>query len=93
MVVVQSQPAPVVARTVIRRLSSDHYLTLSIVLTFLCLFLGTWYSLFCTIPAIIIAINVSVLIYLNDNVVLVYRPVTMRVEVTWKKLNVKLVLL
>ena len=64
----QSQPTPVVAKTFVRRLSGDHYLTLSIVLTFLCFFLGTWYSLFCTIPAIIFAISVSVVLTndLND---------------------------
>ena len=53
-----SQPAPVVATTVVRP-AGDYYLTLSIVLTVICLLCGTWYSLFCTIPAIIIAASVS----------------------------------
>ena len=58
VVVVSSQPTPVVATTVIRP-AGDYYLTLSIVLTVICLFCGTWYSLFCTIPAIIMATSVS----------------------------------
>ena len=56
--VVNSQPTPVIATTVVRP-AGDYYLTLSIVLTSICIFCGTWYSLFCTVPAIFIAISVS----------------------------------
>lgn len=37
---------------------NDHFLTLSIVLSVICFMCGTWYSLFCTVPAIIIATSV-----------------------------------
>lgn len=39
--------------------TSDHYFTLSIILTICCFLCGTWCALFCTIPAIIFAVNVS----------------------------------
>ena len=56
--VVNQPTIPAVTTTVVRS-TGDYYLTLSIVLTFICCFCGTWYSLFCTIPAIIMATSVS----------------------------------
>lgn len=59
VVVVQSQPTPgIVVHTV--QPVGDHFLTLSIILTVLCVLFGTWYGLFCTIPAMIFSIMVSI---------------------------------
>ncbi|KAL5503579.1 hypothetical protein EMCRGX_G010551 [Ephydatia muelleri] len=52
VVVVQRQPT--VTTTVITPVG-DYYYTASIVLTFICLFCGSWWSLCCTIPAIFMA--------------------------------------
>lgn len=55
-VIVTTQPtaAPVVYHSYG---TNDHFLILSIVMTFLCFICGTWCALFCTVPAIIFAIN------------------------------------
>ena len=52
-----TQPGPVVYQR--RYGSGDHYLILSIIMSFVCFFFGTWWALVCTIPAIFMAINVS----------------------------------
>ena len=61
--VVVTQPAPVVY--VKRYGSGDHFLVLSIVLSFISFFCGTWVALFCTIPAIFVALSVSELVKLQ----------------------------
>ena len=61
VVVVQQQPSTVYTTTV--RPVGDNFLTLAVVLTILCCLCGTWYSLLCTIPAIIFAVNVSMLLF------------------------------
>ena len=43
--------------------SGDHYLILSIIMSFVCFFFGTWWALACTIPAIFMAINVRCSLY------------------------------
>ena len=50
---------PTAATTTVVRPTGDYYLTLSVVLTVICCLCGTWYSLFCTIPAIVMATSVS----------------------------------
>ena len=62
MVVIRAQP-PTATTTVVQRPTGDHYMTLSIVLTVICLMCGGWWSLLCTIPAIIFALAVST--YMN----------------------------
>ena len=52
-----TQPAPVIYTR--HYGSGDHFLLLSIILSFVCFFCGTWWALFCTIPAIFYAIHVS----------------------------------
>ena len=39
--------------------AGDHYLLLSVILSFLCFFCGTWWALICTVTAIFFAISVS----------------------------------
>ena len=53
VVLVQQQPTAVYTRTV--RASGDNFLTLSVFMTMICFLCGTWYSLLCTVPAIIFA--------------------------------------
>ena len=57
MVVINAQPSA--ATTVVHHPVGDHYMTLSIVLTVICVMCGGWWSLLCTIPAIILATVVS----------------------------------
>ena len=52
VVVVQSQPK---VTTAVFTPVGDYYYTISVVLTFLCFFCGSWWSLCCTIPAIFVA--------------------------------------
>eukprot|EP00731_Ephydatia_muelleri_P007571 Em0003g1819a len=59
VVVVQRQPT--VTTTVITPVG-DYYYTASIVLTFICLFCGSWWSLCCTIPAIFMASSAKMLL-------------------------------
>ena len=56
--VVVVQPKPTVTTTVVTP-GGDYYYTASLVLTFVCLFFGTWLALFCTIPAMFVALSVS----------------------------------
>ena len=58
-VAVVAQPPPTVILYQRHYGTGDHYLLLSILLTFICFFCGTWLSLMCTIPAIFFAISVS----------------------------------
>ena len=41
------------------RSPGDHLLIISVVLTIICFFVGSWCALCCTIPAIVFAVNVS----------------------------------
>ncbi|KAL5503536.1 hypothetical protein EMCRGX_G010501 [Ephydatia muelleri] len=52
--VVFVQPQPTVTTAVFTPVG-DYYYTTSIVLSFICFFCGTWWSLCCTIPAIFVA--------------------------------------
>ena len=58
MVVVGGQPSAATT-TVVHRSTGDHFLTVSVVLTILCVVCGGWGSLLCTIPAIVVASAVS----------------------------------
>ncbi|KAL5499979.1 hypothetical protein EMCRGX_G011462, partial [Ephydatia muelleri] len=54
VVVISAQPSAVTT-TVVHRPTGDHYMTLSLVMTIICVMLGGWLSLMCTIPAITLA--------------------------------------
>ncbi|KAL5499995.1 hypothetical protein EMCRGX_G011479 [Ephydatia muelleri] len=54
VVVVGGQPSAATT-TVVHRSTGDHFLTVSVVLTILCVVCGGWGSLLCTIPAIVVA--------------------------------------
>ena len=57
VVVVQQPSEPVFyTSTAAQPLVSDHYLTLSIILTIFCIFCFTWYGLCCTIPALVFSL-------------------------------------
>ena len=71
----------------------NHYLTLSIVMTIVCFIFG-WHSLFCTIPAIIFAISVSIVFKIRYNYFRdIYRLVMLKNLVIWKGLKLGLELL
>lgn len=48
-------------QTVVHSPAKDHYLTLSIVLVFVCFFFLKCEALFCVVPAILFAIGVSMI--------------------------------
>ena len=54
----QQQPTSVQIKTAVRPATGDYYLTLSILMTFLVLIVGSWPSLLCTISASWISYNV-----------------------------------
>eukprot|EP00731_Ephydatia_muelleri_P011908 Em0006g802a len=54
VVVISAQPSAVTS-TVVHRPTGDHYMTLSLVMTIICVMCGGWTSLICTIPAIMLA--------------------------------------
>eukprot|EP00731_Ephydatia_muelleri_P011909 Em0006g803a len=54
VVVINAQPSAATT-TVVHRPTGDHYMTLSVVMTIICVMCGGWISLMCTIPAIILA--------------------------------------
>ncbi|KAL5499984.1 hypothetical protein EMCRGX_G011468 [Ephydatia muelleri] len=54
VVVISAQPSAVTT-TVVHCPTGDHYMTLSLVMTIICVMLGGWLSLMCTIPAITLA--------------------------------------
>ena len=84
---------PTVPVTTVVRPAGDYYLTLSIVLTVICLFCGTWYSLFCTIPAIVIATSVSMINVYYFHFHFFCRLVMLQPVVILKELGQKVVLL
>ena len=49
------------AQTVVHTPTKDHYLTLSIILVFVCFFCLKCEALFCVVPAILFAIGVSMI--------------------------------
>ncbi|KAL5499965.1 hypothetical protein EMCRGX_G011442 [Ephydatia muelleri] len=54
VVVINAQPSAVTS-TVVHRPTGDHYMSLSLVMTIICVMCGGWTSLMCTIPAIMLA--------------------------------------
>eukprot|EP00731_Ephydatia_muelleri_P011912 Em0006g806a len=54
VVVIDAQPSAATT-TVVHRPTGDHYMTLSVVMTIICVMCGGWTSLMCTIPAIMFA--------------------------------------
>lgn len=65
VVVVQQQPQPTVTTTVYTRHygSGDHGLVYAIIASCIVFWCAGWIGLFCTIPAIFIAINVSLWLF------------------------------
>ena len=90
---VTTQPTPV---TTVVRPTGDYYMTLSVVLTVICIFCGTWYSLFCTIPAIVMASAVSLINVWHAIAIFIIifcRLVMLQPVVILKMLGLKVVLL
>ncbi|KAL5499959.1 hypothetical protein EMCRGX_G011435, partial [Ephydatia muelleri] len=54
VVVISAQPSAATT-TVVHRPTGDHYMSLSLVMTIICVMCGGWVSLMCTIPAIMLA--------------------------------------
>ncbi|KAL5499973.1 hypothetical protein EMCRGX_G011452, partial [Ephydatia muelleri] len=55
VVVISAQPSAATTVTVVQSPTGDHYMTLSLVMTIICVMCGGWTSLLCTIPAIMLA--------------------------------------
>ena len=62
MVVVTAQPTGGTYTTTVHPIS-DNFLILSIVLTVICAIGGCWYSLCCSVPAIIFAVSVCITLH------------------------------
>ena len=67
--VITIQPPPTIIVYERKYGMGDHFLLLSVLLSFLFFFCGCWLALFCTIPAIFFAISVSYVIVLTVQLV------------------------